>query len=802
MIKKLFIALIALISINIANAQSAVGDWTVYSLFSSTVDKVIDTPSKVFYLSAGSLYSYDKDGNETYFYTIKNKLNDTQVSDIYYNYTNKYLMVIYSSCNIDLIYDNGKVVNMSDIDDAVLTTEKIINDVKFADNRIYVATNFGLVIFDDKKHEVVESGIYGQSVDYIEVVQNNIVICTKYNIMYSPISMRHNTLDKFTFMFGLSCGEIRNLGNKVFFGAYDSSVGGKTARVYTLDFEKQEYTRSDLSFVDYENLQECKNGNFYTYTSTNYYELNSDGEIVTTLALPSAVQSQALSLWEGTKSVWVGGSDGIANMDISSSTTTVLQDYFKPNALNCIEVAFITSSQDGKRLYFSNLGCSQNRTIAHSNDGMGIRQTASMLENGGFTDISLIDPSKYKTTFSPTITDRIISPAKVVESPFDPSITIQTSFHEGVYVVKDRKQLAYYQQSNMDLQFPWGARICDLGFDKDNNLLVAAQSTSTSYPILVLLPAEKYKTNPENVKKSDWIRYKINVSSGKDLFLLLCQHSNMIFIPDTYGTLYAYDHNGTPLDTSDDTMMKWSTSDLVDQDGKTLSFVYYSSIAEDNDGRVWIGTDQGLFEITNPKDALNTSMRVKRLKVPRNDGTNLADYLLSTDIINGIAVDASNRKWIATENSGVYLVSADGDEILENFTASNSYLPTNAVASVFCDKLSNTVYFGTAQGLVSYSGTAMAASEDYSDVYAYPNPVKPDYTGWITIKGLMDNSLVKITDAMGNLVYETKSEGGMVVWDGCNSTGSRVSTGVYYVFASQNESGTTSGAVTKILVVN
>jgi flagellar hook assembly protein FlgD len=124
------------------------------------------------------------------------------------------------------------------------------------------------------------------------------------------------------------------------------------------------------------------------------------------------------------------------------------------------------------------------------------------------------------------------------------------------------------------------------------------------------------------------------------------------------------------------------------------------------------------------------------------------------------------------------------------------------VASVFCDKLSNTVYFGTAQGLVSYSGTAMAASEDYSDVYAYPNPVKPDYTGWITIKGLMDNSLVKITDAMGNLVYETKSEGGMVVWDGCNSTGSRVSTGVYYVFASQNESGTTSGAVTKILVVN
>ena len=119
------------------------------------------------------------------------------------------------------------------------------------------------------------------------------------------------------------------------------------------------------------------------------------------------------------------------------------------------------------------------------------------------------------------------------------------------------------------------------------------------------------------------------------------------------------------------------------------------------------------------------------------------------------------------------------------------------------DPHSNTVYFGTDKGLVSYGSTATQGAEDYSDVYAYPNPVRPDYTGWITITGLMDNSLVKITDTAGNLVHQGTSEGGMYLWDGCNTANQRVRSGVYFVFASQNATGTASGKpVTKIMVIN
>ena len=106
------------------------------------------------------------------------------------------------------------------------------------------------------------------------------------------------------------------------------------------------------------------------------------------------------------------------------------------------------------------------------------------------------------------------------------------------------------------------------------------------------------------------------------------------------------------------------------------------------------------------------------------------------------------------------------------------------------------------RGMYLYSSTSAPAAEDYSEVYAYPNPVRPDYSGWITINGLMDNSLVKIADMKGNVLYSTVSEGGMVVWDGCNADGSRVRSGVYLVLASQNASGDPSGVVTKIVVIN
>jgi hypothetical protein len=239
---------------------------------------------------------------------------------------------------------------------------------------------------------------------------------------------------------------------------------------------------------------------------------------------------------------------------------------------------------------------------------------------------------------------------------------------------------------------------------------------------------------------------------------------------------------------------------LTDQDEKEYKWNRIFCFTEDLNGKIWMGTTNGVVEF-NPADAFGSNFRVNRIKVPRNDGTSYADYLLSDESVTCIAVDGANRKWIGTLTSGVFLVSADGTQILKKLNTSNSYLTDNMIYSICCNPNTNTVYIGTSTGTLEYSSDATPASENYENVIAYPNPVKPDYTGLITVRGLMDNSLVKIADSAGNVVKSLQSTGGMVTWDGCNSNGQRVKTGVYYVLASQNESGTSSGVVTKIMII-
>ncbi|MBR4721790.1 MAG: Por secretion system protein, partial [Muribaculaceae bacterium] len=264
--------------------------------------------------------------------------------------------------------------------------------------------------------------------------------------------------------------------------------------------------------------------------------------------------------------------------------------------------------------------------------------------------------------------------------------------------------------------------------------------------------------------------------------------------------LYCYNTNNTPENFGDDRYIYWSS--FTDQDSKSFAPTYLHCITEDKRGKIWVGTSSGVIELASQSSMFDENMRINRIKVPRNDGTNYADYLLDGESALCIAIDSSDRKWIGTASAGVYLVSEDGSQILQHFTTENSYLPSNKIGAILCDPKSNSVFFGTEFGLVEYSGTSSPASPDYSDVVAYPNPVTPDYTGLITIKGLMENSLVKISDSAGNVFYTTRSEGGMATWNGCNAEGQRVKSGVYFVLSSQNANGSSSGVVTKILIVN
>ena len=242
-----------------------------------------------------------------------------------------------------------------------------------------------------------------------------------------------------------------------------------------------------------------------------------------------------------------------------------------------------------------------------------------------------------------------------------------------------------------------------------------------------------------------------------------------------------------------------SYSKLLDQDGQYFSWTYIMCLAEDLNGMVWMGTTEGII-MFNPAQAFSGDFRANHIKVPRNDGTGMADYLLDGIQVNGIAVDGANRKWIATQTSGLFLVSADGTQIISKFNTTNSPLASNTVYKVCCDPNSNSVFVTTPQGLYEYFSDSTPAESSYNNIYAYPNPVRPEYSGNVTITGMMDNSLIKIADSNGYVIRQLKSTGGMATWDCCDQYGERVKTGVYLVLCSQANGGS-EAVVTKIAVI-
>ena len=262
------------------------------------------------------------------------------------------------------------------------------------------------------------------------------------------------------------------------------------------------------------------------------------------------------------------------------------------------------------------------------------------------------------------------------------------------------------------------------------------------------------------------------------------------FYKDT--RLYAYDY-------VNDKLIGYGP-DFANEDDALITPVGVYSVAEDMKGNIWLASTNGPFYIP-AADALAGNGTFIQHKVPRNDGTNLADYLLSNISTRCIAVDGANRKWMGT-NDGVFLISDDCNTLVQHFTTENSPLPSNTVYDICVDRNTNTVYFATNRGLCSYESDATQPVEEMTkdNVYAYPNPVTPEYTGKITIVGLSFNADVKIVTSTGALVNQGRSTGGSYQWDGRDLKGKRVASGVYMVQAA-TENGD-KGVVCRIAVVN
>jgi hypothetical protein len=301
-----------------------------------------------------------------------------------------------------------------------------------------------------------------------------------------------------------------------------------------------------------------------------------------------------------------------------------------------------------------------------------------------------------------------------------------------------------------------------------------------------------------HVKKTDdtWISFRSPYAmTGNAISQLLVDDNGLVYMvsPQSNG-LYVLNTGNTLEDKSDD---QWRQYRLGASQGNLPSNDVYC-VAKDRNGSIWIGTARGIAIINCPGQAAAEGCNAI-LPIIQQD--NFAGYLFQDEQVTTIAVDGANRKWVGTSN-GAWLVSDDGEQIIEHFNTGNSPLPDDHIYRITIDPATGEIYFATDKGLMSWHGTATEpASEMKRDaVLVFPNPVKHDYTGPIAIRGLVENTRIKITDISGRMVFQTRASGGQAIWNGLDYTGHRPQSGVYLVFATGETGG--EHVVTKIVFIN
>ncbi len=780
----------------VVQAQHAVGQWQVYPTKSTTPGLVYEGISDiVYYISGTNLFYYDKNTNEIGTLNSGNYLSDTGIKNIYYNYDKGYLMVVYDNSNIDLIYDDFTVVNIPDIKNTIMMESKVINDVAFGDDKIYLATDFGMVVLNDEKYEVFESYKYNKKLNKLTIAGNFLITLIDNQLYVAPI-----TKGMYQFTSSWHAVNMNDVGvpNKItYLYAIDDNhiLYSFDEKTYIFDVADQTFTLQNTSLYYARFINRSKDGHMVSFEN-NIRFLSSqvtDDNMIQVLEIKSvndaAAQKGYYSSFNNDNSIWCCSASGISHFTISGSSLTWL---ITPTGYNTSSVTTPHGIQyhEGK-IYVKNYG-----PYNYSTDQTGntVISVCDLNNNYEWTVLSLDNVTRHYGS----------SPGALRASynlSFDPdssNVFYIGSWFDGLHKFNGSKYIGNYNKNNAPLTQPWAMLAEFSQFDKDGNLwIIMVNNTLTENAALACLPADKKIIDPAASSPSDWTLYDIGAKISYWNALLVCKHSPYVFVI-----------HGKQVSPTRLTVFNRNTgesrvfSTFTDQDGGSFGsgVLNFLTAEEDNNGSVWIGTTSGPIVLNNLSNIMNNNYRCTRVKVPRNDGTNYADYLLEDEAINSIVVDGDNRKWLGTTSSGVYLVSETGTEILENHTTENSLLPANKVYDMAMNNATGELFVATELGVASYRSDVSEVAPDYDNVVAFPNPVRPDYTGWITVQGLMENSLVKITDVAGNLFCEGYSNGGTFTWDGRTASGERVKTGIYLVYASQ--SGGNSGVVTKIMVVN
>ena len=794
--KRILLVLLSLSYALFANAQDFSSLWEGHFSYLNISD--FSASEDVLYAaSENAVFTFDYNTNEINTISTVDGLSGDNISSIYYSEANDILVIGYDTGLIDIVLNDNEVLVVIDILNKVTIPpdKKNINHFYEHEGLLYISTDYGISVYDLERLEFGDTYFIGSGGSQIRVTQTTVVDGFVY------AACRDNT--------GIKRGDISN-PNLIDFNQWETIRAGNFVaiesigdKVYAISINKAVFEILENPFTQlfqYPLLPVDMRSNdsrliittedvVYIYdvffnlisTVTN----NSDLGVLFTVA---SLNNQD-EIFVGTSGIINDGKSGRGVIKTTFSSPDVFEEIHPDGPLSN-NVFAIENSPNNLWAVFGGYS----RTF---NPSGGIRRSG----------VSRFVNEEWRNIEYDTIESLIEDPfflSDIAINPFNTEQIFITSHWSGVIEFNNETPIILYNEDNSTLDpFTSNVQFVTVNiFDKNGALWVMNCRTPrplnkfengqwTSYDFTSIIPVPPTNSN-------------IGFSS-----LVIDDLNNKFTGAFSFG-LVGFNENGGNEQLS-----------FANGEAENFPSSFVKTLALDNNGQLWIGTEKGLRVLFSPANFFTNSV-VNNIVILEEG---IPKELLSNQLITSIAVDGSNNKWIGTADSGLFYFSPDGQQTIFHFTKDNSPLPTNNINEVSIDPSSGIVYIATPNGLLSFSSGGTKPEETLDQAFVYPNPVRPEYNilgsnnlndinNGVKISNLTENVNIKITDIEGNLVAEAQSrvnqrtssanynfaiDGGTAIWNGKNLANSVVATGVYLIFISDLDSFETK--ILKLLIV-
>jgi ligand-binding sensor domain-containing protein len=725
----------------------ALGDWRVHMPF-STIYLVEETPDRMYGASDKGFFYFQQSDLETVRASKSMGYAEVDLAAIKYHEGLNVLVLAYNSTNLDLVKGN-KIINIPDIKRKTILGLKRINHIYFKDNLAILSCSFGIVVVDLEKEEIKDS--------YLNIGDFGAQIAINEVAIY----------------------------NDSIYAAYENGI------------IRAKFSNT-VNLSDFNNWEE-----FSSVSSEHIIDFN--GKLV------AEQDSQIMQYSNGSWS-FLKDSDkrDVVNMDISHGKLVVAD-----------KKRVLVEDDQGTQAEFPVNGI--HHAIVDKNDelwfGISIYGLIRRLTNGTEFSYSPSGPPDYKSLDMFARGDEVWVAGGSIGQNNGPTYsfsryyiykdnswmpatqdTLVTSLYDWTYITKNPRNnrifIGTYSRGFVEFDGTTPIKV----YDHTNTPLESWTKPSISQVIAPEVAFDSkgrlWTTNfglDSGLLMRDlngnWHKYKL--PTGYLALRITVDDYDQIWMSSTEeGSKH---NNGILVFNPENGAFK----PIKNSPGSgNLPSSNVNCMFKDKSGEIWVGTSEGLAVFYRPRNIFSNVFDAQKIIIEQNG---VAGYLLGSEVIYCIEDDGSGRKWIGT-NAGAWLISENGTDIVEHFTAENSPLLSNTVRAITVHEQTGEVFFGTEQGIVSYRGDATKPNKLHSNVKIFPNPVKHGYDGTVAISGLPDNALVKITDINGGIIYETTSNGGTATWNCRTFDGTRPKSGVYLVF-SINSDGEDS-FMSKIIFIN